>query len=146
MPETIDEFYEEMKAFTYDDPNQSGEDDTVGLVVSEYEGPWDTMQTWFGVPNEWGVDEDGTLYPHFEAPEYREALDFFKKLYDEGLVNEDFAVMDPSKWHDEFINGNAGMVVDVAEDRKSTRLNSSHVAISYAVFCLQKTIVYCACS
>src|SRR5437870_7615762 len=27
---------------------------------------------------------------------------------------------------------------DVARDRKSTRLNSSHVAISYAVFCLKK--------
>src|SRR5690625_616110 len=27
---------------------------------------------------------------------------------------------------------------DVVEDRKSTRLNSSHVAISYAVFCLKK--------
>src|SRR5437660_7290392 len=26
----------------------------------------------------------------------------------------------------------------VARDRKSTRLNSSHVAISYAVFCLKK--------
>src|SRR5690625_7759240 len=26
----------------------------------------------------------------------------------------------------------------VDEDRKSTRLNSSHVAISYAVFCLKK--------
>src|SRR5207253_4165056 len=26
-------------------------------------------------------------------------------------------------------------------DRKSTRLNSSHVAISYAVFCLKKTIL-----
>src|SRR5439155_11214637 len=26
-----------------------------------------------------------------------------------------------------------------AQDRKSTRLNSSHVAISYAVFCLKKT-------
>src|SRR5437870_9179386 len=26
-------------------------------------------------------------------------------------------------------------------DRKSTRLNSSHVAISYAVFCLKKKIV-----
>src|SRR5439155_25501872 len=26
----------------------------------------------------------------------------------------------------------------VAPDRKSTRLNSSHVAISYAVFCLKK--------
>src|SRR5439155_25487767 len=28
--------------------------------------------------------------------------------------------------------------VDAMEDRKSTRLNSSHVAISYAVFCLKK--------
>src|SRR5690625_3743808 len=28
--------------------------------------------------------------------------------------------------------------VPVPEDRKSTRLNSSHVAISYAVFCLKK--------
>src|SRR5690606_41840440 len=27
---------------------------------------------------------------------------------------------------------------DVARDRKSTRLNSSHVKISYAVFCLKK--------
>src|SRR5207253_5972906 len=29
-----------------------------------------------------------------------------------------------------------------AEDRKSTRLNSSHVAISYAVFCLKKKKKY----
>src|SRR5439155_16766565 len=29
-------------------------------------------------------------------------------------------------------------VVDTRRDRKSTRLNSSHVAISYAVFCLKK--------
>src|SRR5690606_42121957 len=29
---------------------------------------------------------------------------------------------------------------EVAEDRKSTRLNSSHVKISYAVFCLTKKI------
>src|SRR5690349_22869169 len=29
-------------------------------------------------------------------------------------------------------------LLGVAEDRKSTRLNSSHVEISYAVFCLKK--------
>src|SRR5699024_12818723 len=28
----------------------------------------------------------------------------------------------------------------IVEDRKSTRLNSSHVSISYAVFCLNKKI------
>src|SRR5690625_6706243 len=32
----------------------------------------------------------------------------------------------------------AGELVSVPSDRKSTRLNSSHVAISYAVFCLKK--------
>src|SRR5688572_32164223 len=35
-----------------------------------------------------------------------------------------------------FQDGHAGQVV--AEDRKSTRLNSSHSQISYAVFCLKK--------
>src|SRR5439155_22674662 len=32
----------------------------------------------------------------------------------------------------------AQYAIDVCQDRKSTRLNSSHVAISYAVFCLKK--------
>src|SRR5437660_5551651 len=31
-----------------------------------------------------------------------------------------------------------GKVLPALKDRKSTRLNSSHVAISYAVFCLKK--------
>src|SRR5437870_9882099 len=31
--------------------------------------------------------------------------------------------------------------LDQRRDRKSTRLNSSHVAISYAVFCLKKKII-----
>src|SRR5437870_6967244 len=32
----------------------------------------------------------------------------------------------------------AAVSLEISEDRKSTRLNSSHVAISYAVFCLKK--------
>src|SRR5256885_9777107 len=31
-----------------------------------------------------------------------------------------------------------GAALHVSEDRKSTRLNSSHLVISYAVFCLKK--------
>src|SRR3712207_8917709 len=33
---------------------------------------------------------------------------------------------------------NDTMAISVGEDRKSTRLNSSHANISYAVFCLKK--------
>src|SRR5690606_41931537 len=36
------------------------------------------------------------------------------------------------------LHGEEQTVAPVAGDRKSTRLNSSHVKISYAVFCLKK--------
>src|SRR5690625_6892181 len=40
--------------------------------------------------------------------------------------------------------GSSGIVRVAGQDgdRKSTRLNSSHVAISYAVFCLKKNIMH----
>src|SRR5690554_3907461 len=37
-----------------------------------------------------------------------------------------------------FVSGQIGWAVGHDGDRKSTRLNSSHVRISYAVFCLKK--------
>src|SRR5688572_31377415 len=37
-----------------------------------------------------------------------------------------------------FVTGLLDLIVPVAIDRKSTRLNSSHSQISYAVFCLKK--------
>src|SRR5439155_18330394 len=48
----------------------------------------------------------------------------------------------PAGGHDRFRNRSATSIRIAARgrrsDRKSTRLNSSHVAISYAVFCLKK--------
>src|SRR5690606_42137244 len=46
--------------------------------------------------------------------------------------------------HEEDLRGEKGVEVllrDAHGDRKSTRLNSSHVKISYAVFCLKKKII-----
>src|SRR5437870_9522705 len=48
-----------------------------------------------------------------------------------------------AKWHreaerDPQLRDIFARMVDYRRDRKSTRLNSSHVAISYAVFCLKK--------
>src|SRR5690625_6757726 len=49
---------------------------------------------------------------------------------------------DPVAVAQEFVDAGAEAIhlvdLDAALDRKSTRLNSSHVAISYAVFCLKK--------
>src|SRR5437773_8116224 len=44
----------------------------------------------------------------------------------------------PSGWCALRDSGHQRRFFHVCEDRKSTRLNSSHITISYAVFCLKK--------
>src|SRR5690349_24010268 len=41
-------------------------------------------------------------------------------------------------WPDAQVQRGGGGAAERVQDRKSTRLNSSHVEISYAVFCLKK--------
>src|SRR5207249_10858273 len=43
-----------------------------------------------------------------------------------------------SRFPDEYLHQTLGLIELSKRDRKSTRLNSSHVSISYAVFCLKK--------
>src|SRR5690625_6689511 len=53
------------------------------------------------------------------------------------LINDENLVRPALGWHPNDFT----QMVDILHliiDRKSTRLNSSHVAISYAVFCLKK--------
>src|SRR5690606_41526700 len=51
------------------------------------------------------------------------------------LAQPDAPVLAPATWQG--LGDVAGVLVE-SGDRKSTRLNSSHVKISYAVFCLKK--------
>lgn len=118
-PQTVDDFYNMLKAFKEQDPDGNGQADTYGMVLVKWTGQWasgfDTIKLWFGTPNKWGV-QNGKLVPEHEYPEYLEALKFMKKLYDEQLINSDFAVMDSSKWNDPVVNNKAGVIVDVVDN------------------------------
>src|SRR5690625_330118 len=65
------------------------------------------------------------------GPEDINVPDLIKRLRDEDVV-ELIIATNPN------IEGEATAMYISRLDRKSTRLNSSHVAISYAVFCLKK--------
>src|SRR5690625_6159069 len=67
----------------------------------------------------------------------REALDT-NPLLERDDGDQSDSVSDDFAEHDADTDTSAGEIDDAfgEEDRKSTRLNSSHVAISYAVFCL----------
>ena len=113
-PKTIEDLYEMLYKFTYEDPDGNGKDDTYGLDLCKYMGPFDVMQTWFGCGNGW-VEQEGNLVPVHQTPEYKEALDWFRKIYEDGLVFSDFAVRDSATWNDPIYNGECGVFIDLLE-------------------------------
>jgi putative aldouronate transport system substrate-binding protein len=117
-PKTIDDFYNMLKAFKEKDPDKNGKADTYGMVLVKWTGGWasgfDIMKLWFGAPNKWGI-KDGKLVPEHQYEEYIDGLKFMKKLYDEKLINSDFAVFDSAKWVDPLVNNQAGVIVDVVD-------------------------------
>ena len=113
-----------MYAFAYDDPDGNGVDDTYGLAMCKYTGPFDIMQTWFGVGNGW-VEKDDKLVPVHQTEEYMEALKWFKKMYEDGLIYSDWATRDTNTWTDSVKNGECGMYVDVLDNGRSQSLGTA---------------------
>lgn len=120
-PETIEDFYNMCVQFTHGDPDGNGKDDTYGVCMSSFTGPFDVMQTWFGAGNSW-VEKDGEMLPNFYLDEYKEALEFFRKMYDEGLIYKDWAVRDTSTWRDGCTKGECGIWLDVMDG--ATKINN----------------------
>lgn len=114
-PKTMDDLYNMLHAFTYDDPNKSGKADTYGMTWCKWFGPLDQLNVAFGGYNKWGIGADGKLEPEFVTDAYLESMKFSKKLYDEGLINKDFAAMETSDWQTDFKNGKSGVYIDVSD-------------------------------
>ena len=123
-PTDWDSFYNMLYAFTYKDPDGNGVDDTVGLGLDSWDGVFNIMMTWFGVPNEWGI-KDGNLIYKYETEEYKTALKAFRQLFSEGLINQglngipDFRDVKAGKARDQIVRtGMAGCGVQVLDDQR----------------------------
>ncbi|MGN0107202.1 MAG: extracellular solute-binding protein [Hominilimicola sp.] len=116
IPKTVDDLYNVLKAFTEQDPDGNGQNDTYGMIVTDYlDGPLNNLAIWMGAPNGYGVDENGELTPAFMTDEYMDALNFMRKCYEEGLINADMATYSSDKWNEQFLSGQAGVIIDVAD-------------------------------
>ncbi|MCD7738317.1 MAG: substrate-binding domain-containing protein [Lachnospiraceae bacterium] len=114
---TPDDVYEMLKAFTYSDPDGNGSDDTIGMEMTSYTGPFDIIQTWFGCGNSW-AEVDGQLIPVWMQDEYFEAVEYIKKIYDEGLMPSDFVDRPTDSWSDGCKKGTNGVYIDVLDSGK----------------------------
>lgn len=113
-PKTVEDMYNLLYAFTYDDPDGNGKNDTYGMEMTSYTGVFDIIQTWFGCGNGW-AEVDGKLVPVHMQPEYKEALDWIKKVYDDGLMPADWAVRTTDTWSNGCKTGESGTYIDVMD-------------------------------
>lgn len=119
LPEnaTPDDVYDMLYAFTYNDPDGNGVQDTIGMEMTSYTGVFDIIQTWFGCGNGW-AEVDGKLIPVWMQDEYFEAVDYIKKLYDDGLMPADWASRPTDTWSDGVKKGDNGVYIDVMGNGK----------------------------
>ncbi len=99
VPTTTDEFYETLVAFKNGDPNGNGVADEIPLAnVDEFFGP--TFMDLFGAWDMMGIKNpmqttvrDGQLDFNPVTDNYRQALEYFSKLYNEGLMEAEALTM-----------------------------------------------------
>ena len=105
MPTTIDELHDILYAFTYEDPDQNGQDDTFGfsMQASDLKTVTTQLAIYMGGCNVWQANDDGTFTSEYETEAYQKAIQMMHDWYDEGLVNKDFPIND-----DELTNCNSG--------------------------------------
>lgn len=117
-PTNLDELYQVLKAFTFGDPDLNGKVDTIGLTDRNdlVFGAFKTISSYFGTPNNWGTDAAGKLVPEFETQAYVDTMNYMKKLYDEKLINADFAVTSKEVQRDKLIRGIAGAYLGSMQD------------------------------
>jgi putative aldouronate transport system substrate-binding protein len=118
LPETTDDLYEIARAFTEDDPDGNGQDDTYGMINIDWGptigngSPYDAIEVWHGAGNLWR-DEGGELVPAFTTEEWLQALQYERDLVENGYVNPDYATLEGENWNTPFLNGEGGIIIDV---------------------------------
>ncbi|MFH5182506.1 sugar ABC transporter permease [Paenibacillus sp. TAB 01] len=90
-PTTVDELYNTIKAFTQNDPDKNGKNDTVGFAEEMSIRGFNFLLAAFGGGNMWDV-KDGKLQSTLFSQAYLDTMNFYRKLYQEKLMNQDFAL------------------------------------------------------
>ncbi|KRE98519.1 ABC transporter substrate-binding protein [Paenibacillus sp. Soil766] len=99
VPKSLDEWYNVLKYSAESDPDKNGKKDTYGFMLDKNynQGTASTLTRLSvaqGGPNKWKVDAQGNFTPEFLTDEFFATMKLFKRLYDEKLINTDFAVSD----------------------------------------------------
>ena len=112
VPTTLDELYEVMKAFTLNDPDGNGQNDTYGFVgTGDNVAFYENIFAAYGIPmGQMILLEDGTVTTYMKHENYLKAVEYFRRLYQEGIMDPDFATLTMMETFERLWNGTCGML------------------------------------
>ncbi|GAB6929471.1 extracellular solute-binding protein [Paenibacillus sp. JCM 10914] len=108
-PKTLAEYYEVIRAFTQDDPDGNGLNDTIGLTFTVGLGRTSPFFGAFGTQRNTWFERDGQLIHGSIMPETKEALAFFARLYQENLLDREFPLNLQNNLFEKVENGKVGL-------------------------------------
>ncbi|OXM84477.1 extracellular solute-binding protein [Paenibacillus rigui] len=123
LPKTIEDWYSVQKTVVMNDPDKNGKNDTYGFLLDKkyLEGNSSLLTRLavsMGGVNRWGI-VDGKMTPEFMTKPYLDVMNLFRRLYEEKLINPDFAAIGGEENGKLFDSGRVGLGNSVAGAAKS---------------------------
>ncbi|MAS33997.1 MAG: hypothetical protein CL610_08315 [Anaerolineaceae bacterium] len=116
-PTTLEELTALMQAFAENDPDGNGNNDTFAYSIASASsrhddgGGWRAFTDAFGIPNNWELQDDGTLLHKDVHETTRAATEHMRSLVSLGIFNPDFLSLNSNQANEEFASGISGGLV-----------------------------------
>jgi len=109
FPTNMTEFKAVLMAFTHNDPDGNGRNDTYGMTaVTGYNFPYIFFA--FGRRTaDYELDARGNIIPLFEHESFIPAMTYLKDLWDNGVIDPEYMVNDYPKVEEKFFQGHIGL-------------------------------------
>ncbi len=120
-PTTLDEFMEVAKAFTFNDPDGNGKNDTYGYCAfidgsglsAMGIGPrFDWIYGAYGVAGVWNLTSADAFGLNARNPRYMEATQFIRSLNEEGVIDPDWPTLKKDDYRAGWKQGKCGMQME----------------------------------
>lgn len=116
VPTTMQELLEVIEAFTKNDPDRNGKDDTYGLgltknfIKDNHFGATGFFAGYHAYVRRWIENENGDIVYGSIQPEVKTALLELQRLYKEGMIDPEFGVKDRNKVQESIAAGKIGVM------------------------------------
>lgn len=110
QPKTLEEFKDVVTKFTFNDPDKNGKQDTYGIGAGS--GAWQTdLMMIFGAFGAFPFQheiKDNKVVPHIITPEYKQAIEYIKGLWDAKVIDPDFFIIKSDAAQQKIAQGKIG--------------------------------------